>query len=74
MGDGVGGGCGVGVDVCMACACHLLERGAPLGVAVALELVLERLPPVGLRRVARRPVQQVHVEVVGAEALQRALQ
>jgi hypothetical protein len=50
------------------------ERGRAALRDLALHVaVLEALPPVGLRRVARRPVEQIDVEVVGAEALQRAL-
>mmetsp|Transcript_60927 Transcript_60927/g.193268 ORF Transcript_60927/g.193268 Transcript_60927/m.193268 type:complete len:239 (-) Transcript_60927:10-726(-) len=36
-------------------------------------MVLEGLPPVALRRIARGPVEEVHVEIVGPEALKGAL-
>eukprot|EP00982_Pelagococcus_subviridis_P007424 30612-Pelagococcus_subviridis.AAC.25 len=39
-----------------------------------LLMILQRLPPVALRRVPRRPVQRVHVHVVRPEAPQRPLE
>ena len=51
----------------------LLKRGSTGTIQLHVRIILKRLAPVGLRRVPRGPVQQVHVEVVGPQPPKRAL-